>query len=322
MYSATSTPVRTPSKTTIYNDSSFSSLNHVSNINIKNSNNFVISRVNFSYETVRHKNKLFEEEFINYVNSVRNNLSLKKQQWQITFSADKGTRSQLYEQVKLTEKKQKDDLATKEKEKRDINKIQSEISELKRKRETIKEHVSNWRNQIENLKRDIQRRREINMSKKQALQAQLSKNEPELKRYADKLAFTMIGMKDHVFQPCSDSFFSHLPTIVENNNWLEFAYHIPLTEHQKLYIRNSYKDISKNALSKANPNRRKYSIISGTLELENLFLFYIFWQLVKKGKHPTDIPGFPVNACCHFVNYPSKEELEVIASFYLNAAEI
>ncbi|CAG8453190.1 14162_t:CDS:2 [Funneliformis mosseae] len=164
MYSATSTPVRTPSKTKLHKDASFS---------------------------IRHKNKLFEEEFINYVNSVNNNLSLKKQQWQITFSADKGARSQLYEQIKLTEKRQKDDLATKEKEKRDINKIQSEISEMKRKRETINEHVSNWRNQIENLKRDIQRRREINMSKKQALQAQLSKNEPELKRYADKLAFTM-----------------------------------------------------------------------------------------------------------------------------------
>ena len=33
------------------------------------------------------------------------------------------------------------------------------------------------------------------MAKQQALQAQLSKNEPELKRYADKLAFTMVGLK-------------------------------------------------------------------------------------------------------------------------------
>jgi hypothetical protein len=35
----------------------------------------------------------------------------------------------------------------------------------------------------------------VNMARQQALQAQLSKNEPELKRYADKLAFTMVGLK-------------------------------------------------------------------------------------------------------------------------------
>lgn len=34
-----------------------------------------------------------------------------------------------------------------------------------------------------------------NMAKQQALQLQLSKNEPELKRYADKLAFAMVGLR-------------------------------------------------------------------------------------------------------------------------------
>ncbi|CAJ0844936.1 6554_t:CDS:2, partial [Entrophospora sp. SA101] len=147
---------------------------------------------------------------------------------------------------------------------------------------------------------------------------------------------------DYVFQYCSDSFFSHIPTIVENNNWLEFAYPIPLTQHQKLYIRSSYKVIAKNALLKANPNHCKYSIISGTPGIGKfMFLFYILWQLVKEGKYvlfvtrepaiyfdgnstfeypqyplssdhqfwtfdlwclvdskdPTNIPGFPVDAC-------------------------
>ena len=36
------------------------------------------------------------------------------------------------------------------------------------------------------------------MAKQQALQAQLSKNEPELKRYSDKLAFTMVGLKGNL----------------------------------------------------------------------------------------------------------------------------
>ncbi|RIA92829.1 chromosome segregation protein Spc25-domain-containing protein [Glomus cerebriforme] len=198
MYSASSTPARTPSKAVIYKDTSISSLNHASNINIKNSNIFFISRVNFNYEIVRHKNKLFEDEFIDYVNSMKTNLSLKKQQWQSTFSADKGTKSQLIEQVKLAEKKQKDDLAAKEKEKRDISKIQIEISDKKYKKEMIKERVSALKNQIENLKKDIQKRRDVNIAKQQALQVQLSKNEPELKRYADKLAFTMVGLKENV----------------------------------------------------------------------------------------------------------------------------
>ena len=132
----------------------------------------------------------------------------------------------------------------------------------------------------------------------------------------------------------------HLPTIAENNDWLEFAYPIPLTECQKLYIRSSYKVIAENALSKINPDHRKYAIITGTPGIgKSVFLFYIFWHLVKEGKcvlfattkpaiyfdgnsafdlfslpssrqfwtpdlwclvdskDPTDIPGFPVDAC-------------------------
>ena len=90
MYSASSTPARTPSKAVIYKDASISRLNHGSSINLKNPNVFFISRVNFNYEIVQRKNKLFEEEFTDYLNSAKNNLSLKKQQWQSTFSTDKG----------------------------------------------------------------------------------------------------------------------------------------------------------------------------------------------------------------------------------------
>ncbi|CAB5190155.1 unnamed protein product [Rhizophagus irregularis] len=186
MYSASSTPSRTPSKAVVYKDDT------------KNSNIFFISRVNFNYETVRHKNKLFEDEFIDYINNTKDSLTLKKQQWQSTFSEDKGTKSQLIEQVKLAEKKQKDDLAIKEKEKRDISKLQTEISEKKYKKEMIKECINTWKNQIENVKKDIQKRRDANMAKQQALQLQLSKNEPELKRYADKLAFAMVGLRENV----------------------------------------------------------------------------------------------------------------------------
>jgi hypothetical protein len=87
MYSASSTPSKTPSKAIVYKDASVSSLNPDSN---KNSNIFFISRVNFNYEIVRHKNKLFEDEFVDYINNAKNSLTLKKQQWQSTFSEDKG----------------------------------------------------------------------------------------------------------------------------------------------------------------------------------------------------------------------------------------
>ena len=93
MYSASSTPARTPSKAVIYKDVSISRLNHGP---IKNSNIFFISRVNFNYEIVRHKNKLFEDEFIDYINNAKENLSLKKQQWQSTFSADKGMKCKIF----------------------------------------------------------------------------------------------------------------------------------------------------------------------------------------------------------------------------------
>ncbi|CAJ0754218.1 24586_t:CDS:2, partial [Entrophospora sp. SA101] len=113
--------------------------------------------------------------------------------------------------------------------------------------------------------------------------------------------------EDYVFQYCSDSFFSHIPTIVENNNWLEFAYPIPLTQHQKLYIRSSYKVIAKNALLKANPNHCKEPAIyfdgNSTFEYpqyplssDHQFWTFDLWCLVDS-KDPTNIPGFPVDAC-------------------------
>ncbi|KAG4219565.1 hypothetical protein PC116_g31956, partial [Phytophthora cactorum] len=66
-----------------------------------------------------------------------------------------------------------------------------------------------------------------------------------------------------VFDRCSDPFFSKFQTVDEVNSWLQFPALLPLTERQTLYIRSSYKSIAAQALSKVDPNRRKYAVITG-----------------------------------------------------------
>ncbi|KAG2910998.1 hypothetical protein PC117_g19241 [Phytophthora cactorum] len=67
-----------------------------------------------------------------------------------------------------------------------------------------------------------------------------------------------------VFDRCSDPFFSKFQTVDEVNSWLQFSALLPLTERQTLYIRSSYKSIAAQALTKVDPNRRKYAVITGT----------------------------------------------------------
>ncbi|KAG4036698.1 hypothetical protein PC123_g27734 [Phytophthora cactorum] len=67
-----------------------------------------------------------------------------------------------------------------------------------------------------------------------------------------------------VFDRCSDPFFSKFQTVYQVNSWLEFPALLPLTERQKLYVRCSYKSIATQALTKVDPNRRKYAVITGT----------------------------------------------------------
>lgn len=88
-----------------------------------------------------------------------------------------------------------------------------------------------------------------------------------------------------VFVQCSDQFFSYFSTAEEVNDWLEFPSMMPLTELRKLYVRPSYKVIAEQALSKVDPNRRKYVVITSTPGIgKSVFLYYVMWRLIKEKK--------------------------------------
>ncbi|KAG2788602.1 hypothetical protein PC112_g24496 [Phytophthora cactorum] len=72
-----------------------------------------------------------------------------------------------------------------------------------------------------------------------------------------------IVSQDGVFDHCIHPFFSQFPTVDQVGDWLEFPALLPLTERQKLYVRCSYKSIAAQALTKVDPNRRKYAIDQG-----------------------------------------------------------
>ncbi|KAG2999130.1 hypothetical protein PC120_g20975, partial [Phytophthora cactorum] len=91
--------------------------------------------------------------------------------------------------------------------------------------------------------------------------------------------------QDGVFDHCSDPFFSKFQTVDEVNSWLQFPALLPLTERQTLYIRSSYKSIAAQALSKVDPNRRKYAVITGTPGIgKSVFVYYVMWRLIKDRK--------------------------------------
>ncbi|KAG2872456.1 hypothetical protein PC115_g24606 [Phytophthora cactorum] len=88
-----------------------------------------------------------------------------------------------------------------------------------------------------------------------------------------------------VFDRCSDPFFSKFQTVDEVNSWLQFPALLPLTERQTLYVRSSYKSIAAQALTKVDPNRRKYAVITGTPGIgKSVFVYYVMWRLIKDKK--------------------------------------
>ncbi|KAG2966606.1 hypothetical protein PC120_g27073 [Phytophthora cactorum] len=91
-----------------------------------------------------------------------------------------------------------------------------------------------------------------------------------------------IVSQDGVFDHCIHPFFSQFPTVDQVGDWLEFPALLPLTERQKLYVRCSYKSIATQALTKVDPNRRKYAVITGTPGIgKSVFVYYVMWRLIK-----------------------------------------
>ncbi|RIB24967.1 chromosome segregation protein Spc25-domain-containing protein [Gigaspora rosea] len=165
MYSVPTTPVRTPSNKKITGIS--------------------FTEINFNYEDIN-----------NYADIVKKSLTLKKQQWQNNLASEKSNIARHNEEIKSFEKKQKSLIATLDKEKKEIHKLQAEVSNLKVEENTVNERKNFLVMQIDAMKKEIQKQRDSIVAKQLSLEAQLSKNEPELKRFVDRLAFTMEGARD------------------------------------------------------------------------------------------------------------------------------
>ncbi|CAG8845852.1 35687_t:CDS:2, partial [Gigaspora margarita] len=159
--------------------------------NTENNNNKKITgisftEINFNYEDIN-----------SYADIVKKSLTVKKQQWQNNLALEKSNIARHNEEIKSFEKKQKSLIATLDKEKKEINKLQTEVTNLKIEENTINERKNYLMMQIDAMKKEIQKKRDSIVAKQLSLEAQLSKNEPELKRFADRLAFTMEGTRDN-----------------------------------------------------------------------------------------------------------------------------
>lgn len=98
------------------------------------------------------------------------------------------------------------------------------------------------------------------------------------------------------FEECCSDFFNNLANAVEQDGWLVFTHNIPNTPLSRLYVRESYRSIAKDIQAPAQefqypavtlPNQPIVSkaIVTGTPGTgKSVFLFYLLWQLVKKGK--------------------------------------
>ena len=91
--------------------------------------------------------------------------------------------------------------------------------------------------------------------------------------------------------PCQIPFFNNICGAAECDGWVSFGHDIPSTKLKSLYIRESYRTISSSIKSGVNK-----ATITGTPGIgKSLFLVYLFWMLVKKGKrvlfihHPLNI---------------------------------
>ena len=99
----------------------------------------------------------------------------------------------------------------------------------------------------------------------------------------------------HIFPPCQVQFFNNIcnATEIDGGSWISFEQNMPDTNLNQLFIRESYKTIASSILE---GNGSHKAIITGTPGIgKSLFLIYLLWKLVKRGKrvlfiyHPFNI---------------------------------
>ena len=99
----------------------------------------------------------------------------------------------------------------------------------------------------------------------------------------------------HIFPPCQVQFFNNICNAAEidGGSWISFEQNMPNANLNRLYIRESYRTIASRILE---VNGIQKVIITGTPGIgKSLFLIYLLWNLVKRGKrvlfiyHPFNI---------------------------------
>ena len=99
----------------------------------------------------------------------------------------------------------------------------------------------------------------------------------------------------HIFPPCQVQFFNNIcnATEIDGGSYISFGKLMPDTNLNQLFIRESYKTIASSILE---GNGSHKAIITGTPGIgKSLFLIYLLWKLVKRGKrvlfiyHPFNI---------------------------------
>ncbi|CAG8609903.1 5610_t:CDS:2, partial [Racocetra fulgida] len=157
--------------------------NNAWNKNIINDISFSFTKVDYDQESLKKKSKSFEENLNGYIVNAKKNMESKRHLWQNTITSNKGEITKLQEEIKQFEK------MPLENEKKELSKIQIEITNLKLEESSKNEEIIVLKKRIERVEEDIKQQREA------LLETQLSKSSPELNIFTDKLALTMARVR-------------------------------------------------------------------------------------------------------------------------------
>ncbi|KAF0445451.1 putative kinetochore protein spc25 [Gigaspora margarita] len=196
MNSESMTPSQSPKISKLLTNISFFNNNSDDNtrnknvINDINDTSFSFTKVDYN-QNLKKKSKSFEENLSNYIVNAKKNMDSKRHLWQNTITSNKGEITKLQEEIKLFEKIHKEFIKSLENEKKELLKIQMEITNLKLDESSKNEGIIVLKKRIEKVEGDIKQQREVIEVKRALLETQLSQNLPELSIFTNKLALTM-----------------------------------------------------------------------------------------------------------------------------------
>ncbi|KAF0445452.1 hypothetical protein F8M41_003165 [Gigaspora margarita] len=165
MNSESMTPSQSPKISKLLTNISFFNNNSDDNtrnknvINDINDTSFSFTKVDYN-QNLKKKSKSFEENLSNYIVNAKKNMDSKRHLWQNTITSNKGEITKLQEEIKLFEKIHKEFIKSLENEKKELLKIQMEITNLKLDESSKNEGIIVLKKRIEKVEGDIKQQRE------------------------------------------------------------------------------------------------------------------------------------------------------------------